>query len=62
MKLLKRFRDWRRGYTRADLESLGAKLAQTRDPGGIVQLTEAELKALLHIAPAAGAALLLEVK
>lgn len=40
-------RDWRRGYSQADLDSYRAKMVEPSWPGKIVPVTKRELRAML---------------
>lgn len=40
------FRDWRRGYTDADMRSGAEKVLASRAPGAFVELTDREWRAL----------------
>lgn len=48
MTFRERWRDWRRGYTDADAENVIRKIAQEKRPGGIVLVSDSELRA--HVA------------
>ena len=42
MSFLHTIRDWWRGYTDADIASLGLKMANGAKPGGVIRLTAGE--------------------
>ena len=46
MKLTERIRDWWRGYSEADVDSLLAKLQGERRPYAIIPITAREMRAI----------------
>lgn len=46
--MLKWFRDWRRGYSDADISSMREKMSRPSYPGGLVEVTLRELRALMR--------------
>lgn len=42
------WRDWRRGYSDADVESALAKIRAERRPGAVIEMTDGEMKACAY--------------